>query len=142
MQKCTKCGSQLPDGVKFCKNCGDDLSKQRAVVPNELSENVCQECGAVISGKAKFCKNCGADIRKQKRDVYVEPDKNICPRCGAKMAENTKFCKNCGAETGKKIVKAVQNAGKLINGIMEFTSQASDNPGEMVISNFKSKMKL
>ena len=42
---------------------------------------------------------------------------------------------------GKKIVKAAKNAGKLINGIMEFTSQATDNPGEMVISNFKSTMK-
>ena len=74
--------------------------------------------------------------------VSDEPPKNLCPKCGAVMTDKTKFCTKCGAEMAKKLVKAAKNAGKLINGIMEFTSQASDDPGEMVISNFKSKMKF
>lgn len=62
----------------------------------------------------------------------------LCKECGAEFPDSAKFCTNCGAEIVKKIV----NAGRLINGIMEFTSLASYNPGEMIISNFRSTVRF
>ena len=64
------------------------------------------------------------------------------PKVRRAIKVNAKFCTSCGAEMVKNIVNAAENVGRLINGIMEFTSQAPDNPGEMVISSFKPMMKF
>ena len=47
---CSKCNSPLPQGAKFCMNCGEK------VTPKEV---YCQECGAVMPANAQFCLNCG-----------------------------------------------------------------------------------
>ena len=47
---CRKCNSPLPQGAKFCMNCGEK------VTPKEV---YCQECGAVMPANAQFCMNCG-----------------------------------------------------------------------------------
>lgn len=47
---CSKCNSPLPQGAKFCMNCGEK------VTPKEV---YCQECGAVMPANAQFCMNCG-----------------------------------------------------------------------------------
>ena len=47
---CSKCNSTLPQGAKFCMNCGEK------VAPKEV---YCQECGAVMPADAQFCMNCG-----------------------------------------------------------------------------------
>jgi ribosomal protein L40E len=47
---CSKCNSPLPQGAKFCMNCGEK------VAPKEV---YCQECGAVMPADAQFCMNCG-----------------------------------------------------------------------------------
>ena len=38
---CPSCGEELPEGAKFCKNCGKDLSnlKQPDAVPVPVAEN-------------------------------------------------------------------------------------------------------
>lgn len=80
--------------------------------------------------------------KKAEVAVSNESPRNVCPKCGGAIKVNAKFCTSCGAEMVKNIVNAAENVGRLINGIMEFTSQAPDNPGEMVISSFKPMMKF
>ena len=37
---CPSCGEELPEGTKFCKKCGKDLSNmQQANVPQPVAEN-------------------------------------------------------------------------------------------------------
>ena len=47
---CAKCGANLPEGSKFCLNCG-------AKVPNK-----CSQCKTDLPETAKFCPHCGAQV--------------------------------------------------------------------------------
>ena len=50
MTTCTNCGTQNPDGSRFCAACGSSL------VP------ACPVCGAEIPAEARFCPACGTPI--------------------------------------------------------------------------------
>lgn len=49
--KCWNCGSENPQGAKFCSNCGQ--AQQRA----------CPNCNTANPGGAKFCFNCGYNLQ-------------------------------------------------------------------------------
>ena len=51
--KCPKCSTDLPNGAKFCMNCGTKIE----VV--EAKEVFCIECGTKNPSGSKFCFNCG-----------------------------------------------------------------------------------
>jgi class 3 adenylate cyclase/tetratricopeptide (TPR) repeat protein len=52
--KCFKCQTNLPDGAKFCKECGQKI------------EMACPECGKSVPPDSKFCLECGYDLRRPK----------------------------------------------------------------------------
>ena len=52
MMACPKCQSQIPQGTKFCPNCG----------ANVLATNNCPNCGKPLAVGAKFCPECGQKI--------------------------------------------------------------------------------
>jgi class 3 adenylate cyclase/tetratricopeptide (TPR) repeat protein len=47
MSACKNCDFSIPEGAKFCSNCGLQLSP------------TCGNCGSEIAPDAKFCSNCG-----------------------------------------------------------------------------------
>lgn len=47
---CFSCSHSLPDGAKFCPNCG---------VEQKVVAKFCSECGAKREPSAKFCSSCG-----------------------------------------------------------------------------------
>ena len=49
---CPQCQSELPEGAKFCKECGRKV------------EAACPECGKGVPPDSKFCLECGCDLRK------------------------------------------------------------------------------
>lgn len=59
MASCTKCGTFLRSGVKFCGNCGTKVD-----VPS------CSSCGAALRSKYSYsCSECGAKVEKTKTNV-------------------------------------------------------------------------
>jgi class 3 adenylate cyclase/tetratricopeptide (TPR) repeat protein len=52
--KCPECQIELPEGSKFCNECGKKL------------EVGCPECGKANPPASKFCLKCGQDLRKPK----------------------------------------------------------------------------
>lgn len=51
---CTSCGTQVPEGSRFCPDCGSEI------------KDLCPNCGAPITG-TKFCPECG-----HKLDIQIE----------------------------------------------------------------------
>ena len=46
--KCPNCGKEVPEGSKFCGECGA-----------KIEEYVCKNCGQKLAPGSKFCGNCG-----------------------------------------------------------------------------------
>ncbi len=82
MIKC-QCGNMVPEGTKFCGNCGAKIMPA-GTVP-------CPKCQSPVQAGAKFCGNCGQSML---------PPKVTCPNCKAELDEGTKFCGNCGTKLG------------------------------------------
>ena len=74
---CPNCGAKLPEGAKFCFQCG---SKVEVLAANEI---ICPNCGKKTPN-GKFCMECGSPLAK------------TCPKCGAGVPAGGKFCLECG----------------------------------------------
>ena len=51
LKECPRCGAKNSQTVKFCNNCGANLSRKK-----------CAGCGADNDPAANFCSGCGAKI--------------------------------------------------------------------------------
>lgn len=78
VSQCANCGEELPEGSKFCLNCGEKVEK----VDNNMV--CCPECGKLVL-KGKFCLECGHKFAT-----------NTCVKCGSTLPEGAKFCLECG----------------------------------------------
>ena len=69
---CTKCNNQVPDGAKFCPNCGTLTAKA------EANKSFCENCGLELPKGAKFCAVCGAAVAS-KANVEIKPSDVLSP---------------------------------------------------------------
>ncbi len=76
--KCSNCGSEMPEGAKFCLECG-----QKAEEPKKEIKITCPNCKAAVP-EAKFCLECGYKFLTE------------CSSCKAKLVPGAKFCLECG----------------------------------------------
>lgn len=76
--KCSNCGSEMPEGAKFCLECG-----QKAEEPKKENKITCPNCKATVP-EAKFCLECGYKFLTE------------CSSCKAKLVPGAKFCLECG----------------------------------------------
>lgn len=79
MKICPKCNSAVPNGMKFCGQCGNKM---------EEPKKICANCGAEIPNGMKFCGQCGTPV--------ASAGPSVCKQCGAELPEGTKFCGRCG----------------------------------------------
>lgn len=49
---CSQCNQEIPDGMKFCTNCG----------AKQVVRHVCPQCNREVQEGMRFCTNCGARV--------------------------------------------------------------------------------
>jgi membrane protease subunit (stomatin/prohibitin family) len=76
--KCTKCGANIPIGIKFCNECGAKIAKSNIIA--------CPKCNTDVAEGSKFCPNCG-----QKMIIS-------CPKCRNEVKLGIRFCPECGTK--------------------------------------------
>lgn len=62
--KCANCGSENPEGQRFCGNCGRGLDQQP---PARLGVVKCPTCGFDNPEGKRFCVDCGSMIPRTPR---------------------------------------------------------------------------
>lgn len=77
IQKCEKCGAEVPAGAAFCSSCGASLKTEEP----EAEEPVvfCTSCGEKMPAGTKFCTTCGQPMDLQSTDadpVKLEEEKS------------------------------------------------------------------
>ena len=77
---CSKCNAINPEGMKFCGECGTELTP-----PGKK----CSNCGNLVPEGMKFCGECGTP---------VAPQKKHCMNCGQELTPEAKFCGYCGSK--------------------------------------------
>ena len=75
MSYCTNCGKQIPEGTKFCPNCGTLVTSHHNDTSHKVVEegtvHKCPHCGDVISSFTSVCPSCGYEIRKSNHSSCV-----------------------------------------------------------------------
>lgn len=74
--RCGKCNALVPEGTKFCNECGAKIVKPGATT--------CPKCNAENPQTVKFCANCGTKLSA------------TCPKCKTEVKGGVKFCPECG----------------------------------------------
>lgn len=72
---CMKCGAQMPDDVKYCPNCGNEIRDNKAETSSDKmtsgnDENnrwICSNCNHANSSFSKKCSVCGKGIEQRVR---------------------------------------------------------------------------
>lgn len=84
---CVNCGAKLPDGAKFCQECGTAAVNSAPVPSNNGDNSVrkqeyvgtvlkCPNCGAVISDTTVVCEACGFHITRKEATLSVSQFKD------------------------------------------------------------------
>ncbi|OXJ07130.1 zinc ribbon domain-containing protein [Burkholderia sp. HI2500] len=58
MTACTHCATDLPGGLKFCKQCGTPV----AAIRTEAASAPCRNCHAALMPNQRFCNKCGTPV--------------------------------------------------------------------------------
>lgn len=101
VQRCEKCGAEVPNGAAFCSSCGATMPK---IQMSESSDYVkCENCGADVKKGTRFCTSCGKPMEADTAPVANEPAveaaaEKTCSNCGAKVEDDAVFCTVCGTK--------------------------------------------
>ena len=118
IQRCEKCGAEVPQGAGFCSACGAPMPKADST---EAGNSIrCEKCGASVKKGMRFCTSCGSPVHVENVQASVAsaakddsismevthvdalPEGSIiCPNCGATMAEVLEFCTECGTKLNR-----------------------------------------
>lgn len=104
VQRCEKCGAEVPNGAAFCSSCGASMPKMQPPISADYIK--CGNCGTAVKRSMRFCTSCGKPMEEvndasavpvTEQTVVVEQDK-VCPNCGAKVEDGLAFCAECGTK--------------------------------------------
>ena len=85
--RCARCGSDNPDGAKFCIECAEPLQRR------------CPNCAVENSPRAKFCAECGTSLAGNQKagGTSQQARENDAPREGERRQLTVMFCDLVGS---------------------------------------------
>ena len=94
MKFCTNCGNQLSDQANFCDKCGSPVSNAQTPPPTPVAE------------------------KKESRKQVFEGDIHKCPNCGTVLTSGIIKCPGCGFELRNiKASNAITDFSNKLNSI-------------------------
>ncbi len=92
MQKCPRCGAEVPENGMFCNTCGAKMPPKVVMEPVYAGDTVrCTNCGSQIPAGQKFCVYCGTEVVPPS-----VPETKVCGNCGRELGADAAFCTGCG----------------------------------------------
>ena len=96
MAFCMNCGQPLPDGAKFCTNCGistgqklkDNCSERKQEFVGKVKK--CPACGEEIPALTAICPACGHEINSTKVTSSLSSFIQALDECDARIAQEAK----------------------------------------------------
>lgn len=109
--KCSNCGEEINDGIKFCPSCGENLEKQKT---QDIGENLvnlkCPDCGHEISDAVAFCPNCGCTLKVSAKGSEEPDDLDVNASQKEDDGTSADSESNSSQNNGSKF-NSTQNAG-------------------------------
>ena len=101
VQRCEKCGAEVPNGAAFCSSCGATMPKIQVSEPTDYVK--CENCGTNVKKSMRFCTSCGKPMETitapvGKESIAEATTEIICSNCGAKVEDGLAFCTECGTK--------------------------------------------
>src|SRR5215471_18262633 len=90
MMYCERCNIDFPEGLRYCKWCGQTLVERHR---NTSELSFCPNCAAAVKPNWAFCKACGVRLAVVPREPAA-----TCPRCSAPVKGGGLHCVNCGLD--------------------------------------------
>lgn len=102
VQRCEKCGAEVPNGAAFCSSCGATMPKVQTPASDDYIK--CENCGAAVKKGMRFCTSCGKPMEAvvvspvETESLTTTSQERACPNCGAKIEADVAFCTECGTK--------------------------------------------
>lgn len=81
--KCINCGCELPEGARFCGNCGTpqtEHQQEEQQSGQQVQQRFCPHCGEANDADAVFCSICGKDMNGDGQPVVEETTSKKVPK--------------------------------------------------------------
>ena len=62
--KCNNCGSENPEGQKFCGDCGKEMTVATTAAADDDSMRKCSSCGRTLTMETNVCPYCGRWVKR------------------------------------------------------------------------------
>src|ERR1700746_1152201 len=113
---CERCNIDFPEGLRYCKWCGQGLIERRRAT-SELYN--CPTCAATVQAAWAFCKGCGQPLTRKPASGSLGSETGTpstavmarCPAGGDPLDRESLYCKSCGSavysqpsETGSSLL--------------------------------------
>ena len=92
--KCINCGCELPEGARFCGNCGapqPEHQQEEQQSGQQVQQRFCPHCGGANDADAVFCSICGKELKEATGLPSAASFKHVSPAGAAVGIEMRKF---------------------------------------------------